>query len=520
LASQETLKVADAGSDGGVAAFRVGGLTKVFPGVVALDDFSLEIGSGTVHALVGPNGCGKSTFVKILAGVYKPDAYDEASIDGVPVQLGSADAALEAGVRFVHQDLGVVGELDAVDNVALGLGYDRTSFRTVSWRDQRRTTRELLDRFGVAVALDVPLMLLTPVERAAVAIVRALAGGIPGKGLLVLDEPTAALPHREVHQLYKLVREVRATGTAVLLISHRLDEVMEIADTVSVMRAGRLVGAGPISEMSVPAMVAMITGGREDLANIPEKRGDRRRTGTPFLSARRVYGRHLRGVDFDLHEGEIVGIAGLLGSGREELPYAVAGAAGPEVTGDFIVDGNDVGELDLQEAMRSGIALVPADRAAESVVLGFNVCETLSLPTLHLLRRRGLLSGRAERSFVKDWLELVQVRSNAVNAPIESLSGGNQQKVVVGRWLATKPKVLVMSEPTAGIDIGARVAVYDLIRAQAANGLSVLVASSDVQDLLHVCDRVLILRDGVVAGEVEASKISESAIVDSMEGVQ
>jgi ribose transport system ATP-binding protein len=494
-------------------------LTKVFPGVVALDDFSLEIGSGTVHALVGPNGCGKSTFVKILAGVYKPDTYDEASIDGVPVQLGSADAAHEAGVRFVHQDLGVVGELNAVDNVALGLGYERTSVRTVSWRDQRRRTRELLDRFGVAVSLDVPLMLLTPVERAAVAIVRALAGGIPGKGLLVLDEPTAALPHREVHQLYKLVRDVRATGTSVLLISHRLDEVMEIADTVSVMRAGRLVGGGPISEMSVPTMVAMITGGREDLANLPDRRPNPRREQPPFLSARGVYGRHLRGVDLDLHEGEIVGVAGLLGSGREELPYAVAGAAGPEVTGDFTVDGKDVGELDLQRALKLRIALVPADRAAESMVAGFNVRETVSLPTLHLMRRRGLLSGRAEKAFVANWLEQVQVRSNAVNAPIESLSGGNQQKVVVGRWLATNPKVLVMSEPTAGIDIGARVALYELVREQAANGVAVLVASSDVQDLLHVCDRVLVLREGVVAGEVEASEIRESTIVDTMEGV-
>jgi ribose transport system ATP-binding protein len=500
-------------------ALIVQGVSKTFPGVRAIDGLDLTIGAAQVHALVGPNGCGKSTLVKILAGVHKPDPGSEAWLQGQPFELGSARAATDAGIRFVHQDLGIVGELDAIDNVALGLGYARTRLGTIAWRVQRRRTAELLDRFGVAVSLWRPLREATPVERTAVAVVRALAGSRPGEGLLVLDEPTAALPHREVEALYRLVRAIRDTGTAVLLISHRLDEVMAIADYVTVMRAGTSVGGGATTETDVATMASMIAGGREIDAAPGEHRTLAQDTRV-VLSVEGLSGRYLRNVGFQLRQGEIVGAAGLLGSGREELAYAVAGAGGPAITGAWTVGGERLVDLTLDQARARGIALVPAERASESVISELQVGENLSLPELENLHRGPLLSGRRERAFVHHWLTELDVRANSIDSPISVLSGGNQQKVVLARWLATHPTVLTLSEPTAGVDVGARQSLYQLVRAQSARGLSVLVASSDVQDLLHLCDRVLVLRNGKVVVELVGNRINEGEIVQFMEGVK
>ena len=511
---------AGAGTPARPPGLVIEGLSKTFPSVVALDEFGVEVAAGSVHALVGPNGCGKSTFVKVLAGIHKPDPGGRIWIDGVEIEAGAADAADAAGVRFVHQDLGIVDALDAVDNVALGLGYQRSRLGTIAWRAQRRRTRALLDQFGVAVSIGVPLAAASPVERTAVAIVRALAGGIPGRGLLVLDEPTAALPHREVDQLYRLVRDVKATGVSVILISHRLDEVVVIADTVSVMRAGKVIGGGPVAEMDVGTMAALIAGGKHLVADVPLRAEETPRSQAPVvLRGRAIKGRHLRGVDVELREGEIVGVAGLLGSGREELPYAVAGAGGVEVEAEWEVGGDTFGDMTLERAAGYGIALVPAERARESVVAPFAVYENLSMPALARLRRGRLLSPERERRFVRKWLGALDVRASAYNSPITVLSGGNQQKVVLARWLAMEPKLLVLSEPTAGVDVGTRSALYEIVRGRAAEGLAVLVASSDAQDLVHMCDRVLVMRNGIVVAELTGARITESEMVDMMEGV-
>lgn len=509
-------------ADGGARplGLKIENLSKTFPGVVALDDFGVEVAAGTVHALVGPNGCGKSTFVKVMAGVHKPDPGARITVDGVEMEPGSAADSLAAGVRFVHQDLGIIEALDAVDNVGFGLGFERTRLGTIAWKRQRRRTRELLDGLGVRIGLDTPLALASPVERTGVAIARALAGGIPGRGLLILDEPTAALPHREVDKLYELVREVKASGVSVILISHRLDEVMAIADSVSVMRAGKLIGGGPVSEMDVGRMAAMIAGGKHLVADVPDRDDDEAPSDAPLvLRARGVRGQHLRGLDLDIREGEIVGVAGLLGSGREEIPYAVAGAAGLEIEGEWDVEGETFHEMTLERAAALGIAFVPAERARESVVAPFSVAENLTLPSLNGLRGGPLLSPARERRFVREWLTAMNVRASSERSPITVLSGGNQQKVILARWLAINPRLLVMSEPTAGVDVGARSALYELIRERAAGGLSVLVASSDAQDLVHLCDRVLVLRDGVLAAELRGSRVTEGEMVDIMEGV-
>ncbi|MEY2442926.1 MAG: ribose transport system ATP-binding protein [bacterium] len=500
---------------------RVSGLSKTFPGVRALKDMSIRIKGGSVHALLGHNGCGKSTFVKTLAGFHQPDNPCEASLDGEPLQLGSAEDAARLGVRFVHQELGLIPELGPIDNVGLALGYERSRFGANRWGRQERVTEELLARFDIHLDPRLPLALATPVERTAVAIVRAVAGWEAGHGLLVLDEPTASLPAREVEELFRLIRDIRDSGTAVLLISHRLDEVMSIADHATVMRSGEVIYDGPTSEMSVRAFATLIAG-KETIEAEETHRlsaGHRFGNAAPALRLERISGRYLRGVDLEVREGEIVGVAGLLGSGREELPYVVAGANDEEVSGKITVGGQPIEKMTIQRAKDCGVALVPADRAHEGVFTEFSVKENVSIVALPTLCRGRTLGPGRERAFAQKWLTALTADATTAERPIMTLSGGNQQKVMLARWLSIGPKVLALSEPTAGVDIGARMTIYEELRRRAEDGLAILLSSSDADDLVAVCDRVIVLRDGEIAAELDGQEISKSAIVAAMEGV-
>lgn len=502
---------------------RIRGLAKTFPGTVALKGIDLDIAGGSVHALLGHNGCGKSTFVKVLAGYHEPDAGARAWIDGVAFPLGSADEAQSHGVRIVHQDLGLVEELSALDNVGLALGYARGSGRLVDWRQQAKTTRELLERFDVAIDPTLPLLAATPVERTAVAIVRAVAGATPGRGLLVLDEPTAALPAREVESLFRLIRTIRDSGTAVLLVSHRLDEVMAIADHATVMRAGEVIWDGGTSDMSVERFATLIAGEEvQAVAAAVHRTAAATLDAAPAaLEVKGLHGRYLAGVSFTLHRGEVLGCAGLLGSGREELPYVVAGATDTLVAGDVTAAGLPVDLSSVTHARAHGIVLVPADRTRQGVVADFTVRENVSLAALSDIAPRGWLSPEAEREFARSWLARVRAAPGVEEKPISALSGGNQQKAVLARWLSVGPTVLVVSEPTAGLDAGARATIYEELRKHAREeGLAVLMCSSDVEDLVAACDRVLVLRAGEVAADLSGDTLSKQAVVAVMEGVR
>jgi ribose transport system ATP-binding protein len=506
-----------AGDDAGLHIRR---LSKTFPGVRALKEVSLDVEQGTVHALLGHNGCGKSTAVKCLAGYHTPDHGCEAIVDGEPFEIGSPEAAVRAGVRFVHQELGLILDLGADDNIGLALGYERNGAK-ISWRRQGRQTAELLDRFQIKLHPSAPLAEATPTERTAVAIVRAVAGWEPGRGLLVLDEPTAALPAGEVRELFRIIREIRDSGTPVLLVSHRLDEVMEIADHATVMRSGEVIWNGPVENMSVRAFAKLIVGAEVEaveagpartLPPVPE--------GTPpVLELEHVSGRYLRDVSLAVQPGEIVGVAGLLGSGREELPYVVAGALTEGVTGTISINGEPLPTLSIGAVREREVAFVPADRATEGVIGEFAVRENVSLVALPGLRRGQAVVPSLERRFAHDWLDQVGADPTVIDRPITTLSGGNQQKAVLARWLSVHPKLLVVSEPTAGIDIGARAGIHEELRRRADSGLAVLMSSSDSEDLVAACDRILVMRDGVIVSDLRTREISKSAIVAAMEGV-
>jgi ribose transport system ATP-binding protein len=491
---------------------RITGLSKTFPGTRALVDASLEIRPGEVHALIGQNGSGKSTLIKTLAGYHKADPGAVAELGGEPFTIGHD---VPDRLRFVHQDLGLVHELNAMDNLALRSGFISGAGGRIRWREQERETYRLLNRFAVELDIHRPLLEATPVQRTVVAIVAALQGWHGGSGVLVLDEPTALLPHEEVERLFAMVREVQRAGTSVLYVSHRLDELFEIADHVTVLRAGRVVTTLPIAESDGRGLASLMVG--EDVD--PDYRAPvaARPDAPVVLELRDVRGLRLRGVDLDVHRGEILGIAGLAGTGMQELPYVIAGCPRFHATGSMRLPQRSDAWLDVGDAASLGIPIVPADRAREGIVAEFAVRENITLSILDRLGGRGKLGLREEQAVVDRWMRELGIVTAGPDALISTLSGGNQQKVVVARCLVRDPELLVLSEPTAGVDIGTRVAIYDLIAGLSRDGLTVVVSSSDLGDLLAMCTRVVVLRNGRIAAELGADGLTEHALVRAME---
>jgi len=489
-------------------------LSKTFPGTRALDDVSLEIAPGEVHALVGQNGSGKSTLIKLLAAYHSADSGASADMDGVPFEVGRS---VPDGLRFVHQDLGLILELSAQDNLALHGGFARGFGGRVLWKQQEAETRRVLAAFDVDLDIHRPLAAATPVQRTVVAIAAALQGW-EGGGVLVLDEPTAVLPHDEVERLFEVVAEVRRRGTSVLYVSHRMDEIFALADRVTVLRGGRRVGTYDVGTLDSRGLASLMVGDDID----PDFRAtvvaqvDQPTT----IQAREIHGKWLRGVDLEARAGEILGIAGLAGAGALELPYVLAGRAGELASGEIRLPTISPHWYDVQRATELNVPLVPADRQTEAVIAEFSVSENLSLSALGSLGSRGRLSAKDEATLVESWSRRLGVVSAGASAPISTLSGGNQQKVIIARCLAVEPRVLVLCEPTAGVDIGTRVSIYRIIADLAANGLTVIVASSDEGDLLALCTRILVLRDGVVAEELEVDGLTKNVLIRAIEGAE
>ncbi|MGH3253980.1 MAG: sugar ABC transporter ATP-binding protein [Streptosporangiaceae bacterium] len=494
-------------------------MSKSFSGRTVLSHVDLEVKPGEVHGLVGQNGSGKSTLIKVLAGYHKPDPGSRAWLEGGAFELGAVPADHGLNIRFVHQDLALVLQLNAMDNIALGGGYAKRRAGLISWRQQADVTHQALARFGVSIDIQVPLARLAPVERTAVAIVRALAGWEEKSGVLVLDEPTASLPASEVDRLHGIVREVSQQGAGVIYVSHRLDDVVAVADRISVLRDGELVGTYRADEVDSGQLASLMVGHRVERKRSEDFTADR--TSEPVLTARALTARWLEDVDLVVWPGEIVGVSGVLGSGREELPYLLASASSAFVSGQVTVGGRVLPPASPRVAQRLGVGFVPADRLREAVISPFAMRENLTLAGVEDLATAGIVHRDDERKLVGTWIDKINVVPRDPERPLPKFSGGNQQKVILARMLSLMPKVLILAEPTAGVDVGAREAIYDVIRTEVTERqLAVVVASSDIQDLIALCHRVLVIRHGRIFRELRGSRLSYGAIVHATEGTE
>ncbi len=494
-----------------VAALSVRGLSKTFPGQRALIDVDLDIAPGEIRALVGQNGSGKSTIIKILAGFHQADPGAEAMVAGTPLALGDPTAAVAAGLRFVHQDLALVPALDALDNLALGRGYERRRGGTISWDREAKAANSLLAELGYDIDLRRPTSKLTASERTGVAIARALQGREGEAHVLFLDEPTASLPAGDVRRLFEVIREVKRRGVAIVYISHHFGEVFELCDQVTVLRDGRVVATRPVQEVDEPQLIEL-TVGRSILGRDVRKRAEQPRGMAPLLSARGLAGRVLNGVDLEIAPGEVVGVAGITGSGREEFVSLLFGAISR--IGTVEIDGTALPAGRPDRSVALGIALLPSERLANGLLAEMTVKENLTLGSLGDFITRLGLRGSAERSDVERWLNRLDVVPRRPDAVIARLSGGNQQKVMLGRSLRLKPRLLLLDEPTQGVDVGAKAAIHDLIDGIASDGTAVLVASTESAELVRLCDRILVLsrgriRETCVGRETTADELTE-----------
>ncbi len=476
-------------------------VSKTFNGQSALSGVDLEVRRGEVHALLGQNGSGKSTLIKVLAGYHAPDRGATATAAGTNLELGSAAGARAAGIRFIHQDLGLIPGLDVIDNLALGEGYAGRAW--LSNRRERRAAAQLLDRFEVNVDAEAPLESLSAAQRSMVAIVRAVASAGADRGLLVLDEPTAALPDHEVRQLFGLVRAVTAEGGGVLYVTHRLAEVFQIADRVSVLRDGRKVADRSVDGLNHDTLVELIIGRPLDTFYPPPPRPAEQ----VALQANDIAGGAVTSASFALHQGEILGVTGLVGSGYDELLALVFGSRN-RAGGTVELDGRQLPPARPSASVQAGVAFVPADRKGSGAILDWTVRENATLSAIPAQGPLRWVSSRHEDASIRGWLDQLDVTPSEPGRLFSSLSGGNQQKVVLARWLRTSPSVLLLEEPTNGVDTGAKQAIYRCLADAAATGTAVALASSDNEELCAVCDRVLVLRDGRVAAVLHGAQLT------------
>jgi ribose transport system ATP-binding protein len=487
------------------AALTVTSMSKSFAGPRVLDSVSLTVEPGEIRALVGENGSGKSTLIKILAGFHLPDE-GSAEVGGESLLLGHGEASEAAGLRFVHQDLGLVNNLDAVDNIALGVGYP--SFRgRIRWRQERKRTRAALAELGYEFDIRRPAGSLAMSERTALAVARAMTPRQTPTKVLILDEPTANLPAAEAERLFKLARRVADSGVAVMFVSHHFDEVFGLADSVTVLRDGKHIITRPVAGLTEDQLIEQVIGRKLEHVVHDARAAERRDV---VLQVTGLGCDVLTGVDITVHAGEIVGIAGITGSGRDEVATAVFG--GISRAGQVTINGTAVPPMRPDRAIALGMGLVPAERHANAAFMTSTLREniTVTRPGIHF--RGGLLRKSPERSDVATWLERLDVRPRNSEFTMADLSGGNQQKVVLARWLRMKPKVLVLNDPTQGVDIGAKSDIHKLIDEAAAEGTAVLVVSTDHEELVRLCHRVLILRRGKVADEMEGGRMDHDLI--------
>jgi ribose transport system ATP-binding protein len=487
------------------ALLTIAHASKSYNHIPALIDASLDLHSGEVHALMGENGAGKSTLIKLLAGVVTADSI-ALHLNGLPITISHPSDAFRVGLRFIHQELNVVPQLSVAENVYLSQRYPRRAGIFVHWRKLHNSTARVLSHLGVTHIQPTAIMArLSAGDQMLVKIAAAFAGD--NASVYVMDEPTAALTSEESARLFAVIDQLKARGCAILYVSHRMDEIFRIADRVTVMRDGRVVATTPTTDTSPPALIHQMTG--RDLQHVYLPR-TQPIDGTPLLIVNHLSTAALRDISFHLNAGEIVGIAGLTGSGRSELVQALIGADRIH-SGEVTLAGDRLTHRDPAGGWRNGLAYVPEERRSQGLILSRSIGNNVTLPHLSYFSHFNIfLNNSHENSLTTLLGDSVRLKSQGAHQPVRELSGGNQQKVVFARAMARFPRVLLLDEPTRGVDIGAKFDIYTLIREASAKGIGILLISSELPELLGLCDRLLILRRGELTATVPAAGLTEA----------
>jgi len=486
------------------------GISKSFPGVRALDGVQLDLHPGQVTALIGENGAGKSTIVKILTGIYQPDE-GTIAVDGQPMTFPTAQAAGAAGVTAIHQETVLFDELTVAENIFIGHA-PRGRFGLIDRAAMVDGARRLLAGIGADLDPRARLRDLGIASRHLVAIARALS--IDAR-VVIMDEPTAALSHKEIHELYELVETLKRQGKAILFISHKFDEIFRIADRYTVFRDGQFVAEGQMAEVTEAALVQMMVGRAVDQI-YPKRPAE---IGPPVLTvAGYSHPTEFEDIGFTLHRGEILGFYGLVGAGRSEVMQALFGITRPS-KGACRVD-NEVRVIrSTAEAVAAGIVYVPEDRGRQGAVKGLPIFQNVTLPSLSRTSRAGFLRLAEEFALARDYTQRLDLRAASLDQDVGLLSGGNQQKVVIAKWLATRPRIIILDEPTKGIDIGSKAAVHDFMSELAAQGLAVIMVSSEIPEVLGMSDRVIVMRAGRIAAEFSGAAMTPENLVRAAVGI-
>lgn len=483
--------------------FRVEHVSKSFGGVHALRDVQFSVFAGEVHALLGENGAGKSTLIKIMTGVHQPDS-GSLLLDDAPVQFANTRAAQALGIAAIYQEPSLFPDLDVAENILIGRQPMRGG--RVDWKAMHQQASDLLQRLGLSISSRTKARDLSVAQQQLVEIARALS--INAK-VLIMDEPTSSLTLGEVAELFNIVRQLRESGTAIVFISHRLEELFAVADRVTTLRDGTYIGTRPMAAVTTSELIQMMVG--RDLHDLFPKQTVQAGDVVLDVQALSVAGR-FKDVSFQVRSGEIVGMAGLIGAGRTNVAQALFGVE-PATSGTITLDGSPVQITSPQQALQLGIGYVPEDRKEHGLVLDMSIADNITLPLLKQFSRAGWVDTRQERSTAAASAQQLEVKMASLSQKVGQLSGGNQQKVVLAKWLGTQPRLLILDEPTRGIDVGTKAAVHQLMSSLAAEGMAILMISSELPEILGMSDRILVMREGRITAHFERAEANQERLM-------
>ncbi|MFP7200698.1 sugar ABC transporter ATP-binding protein [Lysinibacillus halotolerans] len=489
---------------------EMSGITKAFSGNVVLNNVQFELADGEIHALMGENGAGKSTMMKILSGIYTKDA-GEIKVDGQVVNFKSPKDAEKLGIIVIHQELNMLPDLTVAQNLFLGkeLTYGKTGI--LKTRQMEKEATQLLSKLGLNINPKTRTGDLSVGKQQIIEIAKAIASNAK---VIVMDEPTAALTDREIETLFQTIRELKAKGISFVYISHRMEEIFAICDRITILRDGQYVGVRNIPETNFDEIVAMMVG-RQLGERFPVRKSV---IGDTKLEVRNLTVNGLfHNLSFELRKGEVLGVAGLMGAGRTEVAQTLFGYRKAS-SGDILIDGKKVNIKSPIDAMKHGIGFVTEDRKTQGLVLDFSIKENITLTNLNKCASSGIVNQTKENSMVAKYIEELKIRTSGPDQRVKSLSGGNQQKVVLAKWLGTEPDILILDEPTRGVDIGARKEIYHIINQLAEAGVAILMISSELPEVIGMADRVIVMQEGNLTGEVKKEQMTQEIIMQYATG--